>query len=47
LVELFELEVSTNDTLYKVCIGAYRNKNNALTQVKQAKDKGFIDAYII
>lgn len=47
LVKLFELEVSTNDTLYKVCIGAYRDKNNALNQVKLAKDKGFKDAYII
>lgn len=47
LVKLFELEVSTNDTLYKVCIGAYRDKNNALNQVKSAKDKGFKDAYII
>lgn len=47
LVKLFELEVSTSDTLYKVCIGAYRDKNNALNQVKLAKDKGFKDAYII
>ena len=47
LVKLFELEVSTNDALYKVCIGAYIDKNNALNQVKYAKDKGFKDAYII
>lgn len=47
LVKLFDLEVSTNDTLYKVCIGAYKDKNNALNQVKLAKDKGFKDAYII
>ena len=47
LVKLFELEVSTSDTLYKVCIGAYRDKNNALSQVKLVKEKGFIDAYII
>lgn len=47
LIELFDLEVSTNDTLYKVCIGAYKDKNNALNQVKLAKDKGFKDAYII
>lgn len=47
LIKLFDLEVSTNDTLYKVCIGAYRDKNNALNQVKLAKDKGFKDAYII
>ena len=47
LVKLLDLEVSTNDTWYKVCIGAYRDKNNALNQVKFAKDKGFKDAYII
>lgn len=47
LIKLFDLEVSTNDTLYKVCIGAYRDKNNALNQVKLAKDKGFKDAYIL
>ncbi|MGL5715530.1 MAG: N-acetylmuramoyl-L-alanine amidase family protein [Paraclostridium sp.] len=47
LVKLFELEVSTNDAWYKVCIGAYRDKNNALIQVKVAKERGFIDAYII
>ena len=47
LIKLFDLKVSTNDTLYKVCIGAYRDKNNALNQVKLAKDKGFKDAYII
>lgn len=47
LVKLFELEVSTSDTLYKVCIGSYRDKNNALNQIKLAKDNGFKDAYII
>lgn len=47
LIKLFDLEVSTNDTLYKVCIGAYRDKNNALNQVNLAKNKGFKDAYII
>ena len=47
LVKLFELKVVLNDTLYKVCIGAYRDKNNALNQIKLAKDNGFKDAYII
>ncbi|MEG2985818.1 MAG: N-acetylmuramoyl-L-alanine amidase, partial [Peptostreptococcaceae bacterium] len=47
LVQLFSLEVATTDTLYKVCIGAYRDKNNALNQLKLAKDKGFKDTYII
>ncbi|GJG92184.1 N-acetylmuramoyl-L-alanine amidase [Clostridioides difficile] len=45
LIKLFELEANTN--LYKVCIGAYRDKNNAINQVKIAKEKGFVDAYII
>ncbi|CEN21460.1 N-acetylmuramoyl-L-alanine amidase family protein [Paraclostridium sordellii] len=47
LVKLFELEDSTNDTLYKVCIGTYIDKNNALNQIKLAKYNGFNDAYII
>ena len=47
LIKLFELEVSASDTLYKVCIGTYRDKNNALNQVKLAKEKGFIDTYIL
>ena len=47
LVKLLDLEVATDDTWYKVCIGAYRDKNNALNQVKLAKDKGFKDAYVI
>ena len=47
LVKLFELEITTSDTLYKVCIGAYRDKNNAINQVNLAKEKGFIDAYIV
>lgn len=47
LLPLFDLKSSTSDTLYKVCIGAYKDKNNALNQLKLAKDKGFIDAYIL
>ena len=47
LIKLFELEAPINDILYKVCIGAYRDRNNAINQVKIAKDKGFKDAYII
>ena len=47
LIKLFEIEAPINDILYKVCIGAYRDKNNALNQVKIAKEKGFKDAYII
>ena len=47
LIGLFELESVTSDVLYKVCIGTYKDKNNAINQVQLAKEKGFIDAYII
>ena len=47
LIDLFGLVNISNDILYKVCIGAYRDKNNAVNQVKLAKSKGFADAYII
>ncbi|MEG1424790.1 MAG: N-acetylmuramoyl-L-alanine amidase [Peptostreptococcaceae bacterium] len=47
LIDLFGLKKPDNDILYKVCVGAYRDKNNALNQVKIARDKGFKDAYII
>lgn len=47
LVELYGLEKTNNDILYKVCIGAYKDKNNATNQMKLAKDKGFTDVYII
>ncbi len=47
LVHLFGFEKVSSDILYKVCIGAYREKSNAVNQVKIAKDKGFLDAYII
>ena len=47
LIDLFKLESVTSDVLYKVCIGAYKDKNNAINQVQLAKEKGFIDAYII
>lgn len=47
LVDLYDLQKIKNDNLYKVCIGAYRDKNNAVNQVKAAKNKGFTDAYII
>lgn len=47
LVKLLDLQTTATDTLYRVCIGAYRDKNNALNQVKLAKDKGFKDAYIV
>ena len=33
--------------LYKVCIGAYKDRDNADKILKEAKEKGFKDAYII
>ena len=47
LLKLLELEVNESENLYRVCIGAYRDKSNAINQLKLAKDKGFIDTYII
>lgn len=47
LMVLFELSKTNNDKVYKVCIGAYKYKNNAINQVELAKNKGFKDAYII
>ena len=31
----------------KVCVGAYKDKNNAIKQLEMAKNKGFHDSYII
>ncbi|MDB8803410.1 N-acetylmuramoyl-L-alanine amidase [Romboutsia sp. 1001216sp1] len=47
LGDLYDLQKIEEYNLYKVCIGAYRDKNNAINQVKEAKNKGFRDAYII
>lgn len=47
LVDLFELKKVDSDRLYKVCIGAYKEKKNAINQMEIAKTKGFSDTYII
>ena len=47
LLDLLELNKITSDSLYRVCIGVYKDKNNAINQVKLAKDKGFTDTYIM
>ena len=39
LLDLFELESVTSDGLYKVCIGAFKDKDNAMNQIKLAKEK--------
>ena len=44
----YKKEIATNtNKLYKVCIGAYKDKYNADKILKEAKEKGFKDAYII
>ena len=47
LIDLFGLESVKSDVLYKVCIGAFKDRSNAMNQVKLAKEKGFREAYII
>ena len=47
LLDLFELNKIETNNLYRVCIGSYDDKNSAINQLKLAKDKGFIDAYIL
>ncbi len=47
LLDLFKLNKVENDNLYRVCIGTYKDKNNAINQVKLAKERGFTDASII
>jgi len=44
----YKKEVATNtNKLYKVCIGAYKDKDNANKILNEAKEKGFKDSYII
>jgi hypothetical protein len=44
----YKKEITTNtNKLYKVCIGAYKNKDNADKILKEAKEKGFKNSYII
>ena len=47
ILDLFNISRPTDTTLYRVCIGAYRDRNNAINQVNLAKERGFTDAYII
>ena len=41
-----ETTINTNK-MYKVCVGAYKNKDNANKILNEAKSKGFKDSYII
>ena len=44
----YKKEITTNtNKLYKVCIGAYKDKDNANKALNEAKEKGFKDSYII
>ena len=44
----YKKEITTNtNKLYKVCIGAYKDKDNANKILNKAKEKGFKDTYII
>jgi N-acetylmuramoyl-L-alanine amidase len=38
---------SNSDDMLAVCIGAYKEKSNAEAALKEAKEKGFKDAYLI
>lgn len=41
------VEESTTNTLYRVCVGAFKDRNNALKTQEEAKSKGFKDTYIV
>lgn len=44
----YKKEITTNtNKLYKVCVGAYKDKDNANKILNEAKEKGFKDSYII
>ena len=46
ILKLYNIE-ENNEKLYKVCIGSYINKSNAISMLELAKSKGFNDAYLI
>ena len=43
----YKKETINTNKLYKVCIGAYKDKDNASKMLNKAKEKGFKDSYII
>ena len=43
----YKKEIINTNKLYKVCIGAYKDKDNANKVLNEAKEKGFKDSYII
>lgn len=40
-------EPEDNDVFYRVCIGSFKNKENAVKLLEEAKSKGYEDAFII
>ena len=46
LLSFVNKSVPTEDAVYKVCIGAFRDKANAITLKQAALSKGFSDTYI-
>jgi len=38
---------TNNDTLWAVCVGAYKNKSNADNLVEELKKKGYTSTYLI
>ena len=45
VLKLYNIE--DNKRLYKVCVGCYKERSNAINILNVAKSKGFSDAYII
>lgn len=43
----YKVSESTSETLYKVQVGAFRNKDNAENLLKKLKTYGFSDAFIV
>lgn len=41
-----EVQNTQNDSLWRVCIGAYKDKSNAIKKQSEAKEKG-LDAYLV
>ena len=46
ILKLYNI-IPPTSTIYKVCIGSYKDKSNAIAAMNTAKIKGFSDAYII
>lgn len=47
LLSFVNKAATTEDILYKVCIGAFKNKSNAIELKQIALSKGFSDTYIL